>query len=142
MTLCHILPERRGVNMDKTNKQLTNHQNCKSVYIFRSFSFSTYIQFDSFHYFYHINMYVYMYVGCLVEFYSISTTIVGYLMTHTFFYIQTVLFQTVWLSMSTLYSSIQPIDKTISGATTPGQSRPGSDGNEGVFYIPQSSSIT
>ena len=39
-------------------------------------------------------------------------------------------------------SSIWPIDRTISGATTPGQSRPGSDGNEGVLYIPQSNSIT
>ena len=28
----------------------------------------------------------------------------------------------------------------ISGATTPGQSGPGSDGNEGVLRIPQSSS--
>ena len=30
---------------------------------------------------------------------------------------------------------------TLSGATTPGQSEPGSDGNEEVFGIPQSSSI-
>ena len=39
------------------------------------------------------------------------------------------------------FSSIQPIDRTLSGATTPGQSGPGSDGNEGVLCIPQSSSI-
>ena len=32
--------------------------------------------------------------------------------------------------------------KTLSGATTPGQSEAGSDGNEGVLRIPQSSSIT
>ena len=38
--------------------------------------------------------------------------------------------------------SIWPIDRTLSGATTPGQSGPGSDGNEGVLSIPQSSSIT
>ena len=31
---------------------------------------------------------------------------------------------------------------TLSGATTPGQNGPGSDGNEGVLRIPQSSSIT
>ena len=31
---------------------------------------------------------------------------------------------------------------TLSGATTPSQSEPGSDGNEGVLCIPQSSSIT
>ena len=30
----------------------------------------------------------------------------------------------------------------LSGATIPGQSGPGSNGNEGVFRIPQSSSIT
>ena len=33
------------------------------------------------------------------------------------------------------------MDKALSGATTPGQSGPGSDGNEGVLRIPQSSSI-
>ena len=38
------------------------------------------------------------------------------------------------------YSSIWPIDRTLTGATTPGQSGPGSDGNEEVLYIPQSSS--
>ena len=40
----------------------------------------------------------------------------------------------VWMSNN----SIRP----ISGATTPGQNGPGSDGNEGVFHIPQSSCIT
>ena len=30
----------------------------------------------------------------------------------------------------------------MSGATTPSQNGPGSDGNEGVLHIPQSSSIT
>ena len=39
-------------------------------------------------------------------------------------------------------SFIWPIDRTLSGATTPGQSGPGSDGNEGVLRIPQSISIT
>ena len=34
------------------------------------------------------------------------------------------------------------MDGTPSGATTPGQSEPRSDGNEGVLRIPQSSSIT
>ena len=34
----------------------------------------------------------------------------------------------------------KPIDRALSGATTPGQSGPGSDGNEGVLRIPQSSS--
>ena len=31
---------------------------------------------------------------------------------------------------------------TLSGATTPGQSRPGSDGKEGALHILQSFSIT
>ena len=39
-------------------------------------------------------------------------------------------------------SSIWPIERILSGATTPSQSGPGSDGNEGVLQIPLSSSIT
>ena len=39
-------------------------------------------------------------------------------------------------------SSIWPIDRTLIGATTPGQSGPGNDGNEGVLYIFESSNIT
>ena len=39
-------------------------------------------------------------------------------------------------------SSIWPIDGTLSGAITLGQSGPGSNGNKGVLHIPQSSSIT
>ena len=35
-------------------------------------------------------------------------------------------------------SSMWPIDRTLSGAKTLGQSGPGGDGNEGVFDIPQS----
>ena len=35
-----------------------------------------------------------------------------------------------------------PLIGLLSGATIPGQSGPGSDGNEGVLRIPQSSSIT
>ena len=53
-----------------------------------------------------------------------------------------VLFQTIQFSISTQFSSIWPIDRTLPGATTPGQSGPGSDGNQGVLCIPQSSSIT
>ena len=44
--------------------------------------------------------------------------------------------------ISIQFNSIWPIDRTLSGATTPGHSGPGSDGNEGVLCIPQSSSIT
>ena len=41
-----------------------------------------------------------------------------------------------------MLSSIYLIDRTLSGATTPGQSGLGSDVNEEVFYIPQRSSVT
>ena len=41
-----------------------------------------------------------------------------------------------------LNSSIGPINRTLSGAVTPGQSGAGSDGNERVLYILQNSSIT
>ena len=39
-------------------------------------------------------------------------------------------------------TSIRPIDKTLSGATTTGLCGPGTNGNEGVLPIPLSSSIT
>ena len=85
------------------------------------------------------------------------TTIVGYLMQTHFIHInssiwknsvqhkytvsisKTVLFQTIHISLSTQFISIWPIDRTLSGDTTPGQSRPGND--ERVLRIPQSSSF-
>ena len=39
------------------------------------------------------------------------------------------------------FSSIWPIDKTLSGATTPAKSGPGSNGNDRVLHIPQSWNI-
>ena len=56
--------------------------------------------------------------------------------------VEIVLFQVIQFSISTHFSSIGPIDRVLSGATTLGQSGSGSNGNEGVLYIPQSSSIT
>ena len=56
--------------------------------------------------------------------------------------VKTVLFKAIQFNISTQFSSIWPIDRTQSGATTPGQSWPGGNGNEGVLRIPQSSSIT
>ena len=44
--------------------------------------------------------------------------------------------------MSTQFNSIWPIGKTLYGATTPGESEHGSDGNEEVLCILQSSRIT
>ena len=53
-----------------------------------------------------------------------------------------VLFQAIQFSICIHFSSIVPIDRTLSGATTPAQSVPGSEVNEGVLCIPQSSKIT
>ena len=55
---------------------------------------------------------------------------------------QTVLFQAIHLSISAQFSSIWPIERTLSGATTPSQSGPGSEGNEEVLCILQRSNIT
>ena len=55
---------------------------------------------------------------------------------------KTVLFQTIQFSISTQFSSIQPIDRTLPGAITPDQNGPVSDSNKEVFRIPLSSSIT
>ena len=53
------------------------------------------------------------------------------------FYYQAILF-----SIRKQFISIWTIDGTLSGATTPNQSGPGSDGNEGALCISQISSIT
>ena len=50
---------------------------------------------------------------------------------------KTVLFQVIQFSISTQSSSIWPIDRTLSSASTPGQSGPRSDSNEGVLHIPK-----
>ena len=51
-------------------------------------------------------------------------------------------FQTIQFSTISQFSSIGSIERILSCATTPGQSGPGSDGNEEELCIPQSSSIT
>ncbi len=66
-------------------------------------------------------------------------------MTKTFLFqtiqfIQTVLIQTIQFSIS--MQLVLFLFRALSGATTPGQSGPGSDGNERVPCIPQISSIT
>ena len=43
-----------------------------------------------------------------------------------------VLFQAIQFSISTLFNSIWPIDRTLLGATTQGQNGPGSDGITGA----------
>ena len=52
--------------------------------------------------------------------------------------VQIVLFRTIEFSLS----SIWPIDRALSSATTPGRSELGSDVNKWAIRIPQSSSIT
>ena len=56
--------------------------------------------------------------------------------------IKTILYQVIKFSISTKSSFIWPIDRTLSGATTPGQSGPGSYGYEDELHILQNSSIT
>ena len=55
---------------------------------------------------------------------------------------KTVPFQTIQFSLCTQCSSIWPIDRTLLGATTPGQSGPESDSIKGVLRILQSSNFT
>ena len=56
--------------------------------------------------------------------------------------VKTVVSQAIQFSISTSFSSFRHIDTTLSGATTPGPSTPGSDGNIGILCTLQSSSIT
>ena len=58
---------------------------------------------------------------------------------------QIVLFQIIYFSRSHLFAlslNVKQYNLTPSSATAPGQSEPGSAGKEGVFCIPQSSSVT
>ena len=48
----------------------------------------------------------------------------------------------VYSSTNLRKTSIWPIDRTLSGATTPGKSGPWSEGHKILLRIPQSSSIT
>ena len=56
--------------------------------------------------------------------------------------VKTVLFLTIQFNIGTQFSSTQAIDKTLSGASAPGQSKPGSNGNKGIHCNIRSSSIT
>ena len=55
--------------------------------------------------------------------------------------VKRVLFHAIQFCTSTQFSSIWPIDRTLYDVTTPGLCGRGSDGNEWVLRIPQSSSI-
>ena len=50
---------------------------------------------------------------------------------------KTVRFPTNQFSISTQFSFICPIDRSLARATTPGSGGPGSVGNKGVLRIPQ-----
>ena len=56
--------------------------------------------------------------------------------------VRTILFQAILFSIRMQFSSILPVERSQSGATTPGQSGPGRDNNKLVLLIPQSSCIT
>ena len=51
-------------------------------------------------------------------------------------------FQTTQFSISAQFRFFLPIYRSLSGATIPGQSRPGSDDNRRVLRFPQSTSFT
>ena len=55
---------------------------------------------------------------------------------------KTVLFKIIQFIISTHFSSNLPIDRILSGASTPAQNGHGRDCNEGVLGIQQSSTIT
>ena len=77
-------------------------------------------------------------VGWLVGFYGKSTHWV--ILCRKRFYLRThIIYEQFFYKLK--FWSIYPIDGTLTGATTPGQSGPGSNGNEGVLHIPQSSII-
>ena len=56
--------------------------------------------------------------------------------------VQTALLQTIQFSTRTQFTSVWPIHRSLSWATTLDQSRPGSDGKKRVLHIPQNSGIT
>ena len=60
---------------------------------------------------------------------------------HTQLNLKAVRFQTIQFSISTQFSSIWPIDRTLSDITTPGQSWPGSDGNEWYSAFPKTPAL-
>ena len=55
--------------------------------------------------------------------------------------LKTVLFQTIQFSISTQFSFIWSIDRTLSGPTTPSQSKSGSYGNEGYNAFPKAPAL-
>ena len=85
--------------------------------------------------------YIYIYIY-MKQFYFKQFSLVQVLFLFTQLNFKTVLFQTIHFIISTQFSSIGPIDRTLSGATTHAKCGPGNDCNEGVLHIPQSSSIT
>ena len=58
------------------------------------------------------------------------------------FKFQIIIFQAIQYSISTQFSSIRPIDRTLSVTIITGQSEPGSHGSEGVLSLSQNSSLT
>ena len=73
---------------------------------------------------------------------SNNSVCISIVFVHTPLNVKTVLFQAIRLIIRTHFTSIRPIDRTLSGATTSDQSGSGSDANEEVLCISQNSSIT
>ena len=84
------------------------------------------------------NIFVYKYSFCACIVKCQNSSISNSSVWHT----KAVPFQANQLSIRTQFSSISPIDRTLSGATTLSQSEPRIHGNEGLLYIPLSFSIT
>ena len=71
--------------------------------------------------------------GLLIGFYGIPT-IAGYIMPNPFLFTRNALYQTIQLSIIH-FSSIWYLDRTLSSATTPGQSELGSGGYKKLLLI-------
>ena len=95
-------------------------------------------------FFFILKVVVYFCPGVIKQFYfkQFSLTWGQFFFVYTQLNVKTVQFQTIQFSINTLFSTIWPMDRTLSGATTPDQNELGSDGNKGVLRIPQSSGIT
>ena len=81
-----------------------------------------------------------IYMQFVNTFYNILKRAWAFLFIYFFFYIQLIFFKYCYMkvqfSISHLFAH-SLFYLTISGATTPGQSGPGSNGYEGVLCIPQ-----
>ena len=81
---------------------------------------------------------IFVYTQLLVKTVLFPTIQFSVIMQYTY---RNISIQASQFNINTQFSSIWPIKRTLSGATTSGQSRPGIYRTEGVHHIPQSCSI-